>query len=197
MNESTYTYGILAFLACCVVAWLVRERARAVRAARLIAATRRIAVGDGATSTGLTGPDDLGVLGDAIDQTAARLRTVTATLRARQEWFRMLLEHGSDVILALDAGFRIGFAGPSLPRVLGWTVAEVARRPLADFIHPDDMDAVRASLETVLKRSGFGEPIAFRFRHADGGWRSVEAIGNHPDEWAGPEQIILLSLIHI
>ena len=191
MNESTYTYGILAFLACCLAAWLVRERARAVRASRLIAATRRIAVGDGATSTGLTGPDDLGVLGDAIDQTAARLRTVTATLRARQEWFRMLLEHGSDVILALDAGFRIGFAGPSLPRVLGWTAAQVARRPLADFVHPDDMDAVQASLETVLKRSGFGEPIAFRFRHADGGWRSVEAIGNHPEEWAGPEQIIL------
>jgi two-component system cell cycle sensor histidine kinase/response regulator CckA len=191
VNESTYTYGILAFLACCVALWLVRERARAARAGRLIAATRRIAAGDGETSTGLRGPDDLGVLGDAIDQTAARLRSVTATLRARQEWFRMLLEHGSDVILALDAGFRIGFAGPSLPRVLGWTAAQVARRPLADFIHPDDMDAVRASLETGLKRSGFGEPIAFRFRHADGGWRSVEAIGNHPADWDGPEQIIL------
>jgi PAS domain S-box-containing protein len=191
VKESTYTYGILAFLACCLAFWLVRERARATRAGRLIAATRRIAAGDGESSTGLRGPDDLGVLGDAIDQTAARLRSVTATLRARQEWFRMLLEHGSDVILALDAGFRIGFAGPSLPRVLGWTPAQVARRPLEDFIHPDDMDAVRASLETVLKRSGFGEPIAFRFRHADGGWRSVEAIGNHPDEWAGPEQIIL------
>jgi PAS domain S-box-containing protein len=191
VNESTYTYGILAFLACCLAFWLVRERARATRAGRLIAATRRNAAGDGDSSTGLRGPDDLGVLGDAIDQTAARLRSVTATLRARQEWFRMLLEHGSDVILALDAGFRIGFAGPSLPRVLGWTPAQVARRPLEDFIHPDDMDAVRASLETVLKRSGFGEPIAFRFRHADGGWRSVEAIGNHPDEWAGPEQIIL------
>jgi two-component system, cell cycle sensor histidine kinase and response regulator CckA len=191
VNETTYTYGILAFLACCLAFWLVRERARATRAGRLIAATRRIAAGDGESSTGLRGPDDLGVLGDAIDQTAARLRTVTATLRARQEWFRMLLEHGSDVILALDAGFRIGFAGPSLPRVLGWTAAQVARRPLADFIHPDDMDAVGASLETVLKRSGFGEPIAFRFRHADGGWRSVEAIGNHPGDWDGPEQIIL------
>jgi PAS domain S-box-containing protein len=191
VNESTYTYGVLAFLACCLGFWLVRERARATRAGRLIAATRRIAAGDGESSTGLRGTDDLGVLGDAIDQTAARLRSVTATLRARQEWFRMLLEHGSDVILALDAGFRIGFAGPSLPRVLGWTPAQVARRPLEDFIHPDDMDAVRAALETVLKRSGFGEPIAFRFRHADGGWRSVEAIGNHPDEWAGPEQIIL------
>jgi PAS domain S-box-containing protein len=191
VRESTYTYGVLAFLACCLAFWLARERLRATRASRLIAATRRIAAGDGDTSTGLRGPDDLGVLGDAIDQTAARLRSVTATLRARQEWFRMLLEHGSDVILALDAGFRIGFAGPSLPRVLGWTTAQVARRPLEDFIHPDDMDAVRASLETVLKRSGFGEPIAFRFRHADGGWRSVEAIGNHPDDWAGPEQIIL------
>jgi two-component system, cell cycle sensor histidine kinase and response regulator CckA len=191
VNESTYTYGILAFLACCLAFWLVRERSRATRAGRLIAATRRIAAGDGESSTGLRGPDDLGVLGDAIDQTAARLRSVTATLRARQEWFRMLLEHGSDVILALDGNFRIGFAGPSLPRVLGWTAAQVARRPLADFVHPDDLDAVGASLETVLKRSGFGEPIAFRIRHADGGWRSVEAIGNHPGDWDGPEQIIL------
>jgi PAS domain S-box-containing protein len=191
VSESTYTYGILAFLACCVGFWLIRERARARRAERLIAAARRIAAGDLDAPTGLQGPDELGVVADAIDQMQARLGSVTATLRGRQAWFRMLLEHGSDVIITLDAEFRIGFAGPSLPRVLGWSPAQVARRELAEFIHPDDIDAVRAALETTLRRSGFGEPIAFRFRHPDGGWRSVEAIGNHPEAWPGPEQIIL------
>jgi len=191
VNETTYTYVVLAFLACSLGFWMVRERARARRAERLIAAARRIAAGDPEAMTGTRGPDDLGVLGDTIDHMAERLRSVTGTLRSRQDWFRMLLEHGSDVILALDGGFRIGFAGPSLPRVLGWTPDQVARRPLADFVHPDDADGLRAALETTMRRSGFGEPIAFRFRHAQGGWRSIEAIGNHPEAWPGPEQIIL------
>ena len=51
--------------------------------------------------------------------------------------------------------------------------------------------AVQAALEGAVSRSGFGEPIAFRFRHADGGWRSLEAVGNHPRDWSGPEHIIV------
>jgi PAS domain S-box-containing protein len=186
-----YTYGVLAFLLVCLIAWLVRERSRAIRAERLLRAARRYAVGDLAPRSTIRGPDELGVLADAIEHMAAQLRTLSTTLRDRQEWFRMLLEHGSDVILTLDREWRIGFAGPSLPRVLGWTPDQIARQPLDDYIHPEDADGVRAALEATVARSGFGEPIAFRFRHADGSWRSLEAIGNHPRNWSGPEHIIV------
>ncbi|MBA2460141.1 MAG: response regulator [Gemmatimonadales bacterium] len=189
--ESGYTYGILAFLLVCLVAWIYRERARAIRAERLLSATRRFALGDLTGGSGIRGPDELGVLADAVDQMAKHLRSVTGALRGRQEWFRMLLEHGSDVILTLDAQWQIGFAGPSLPRVLGWTPDQVARRPLAEFIHPNDAEGVQAALESAVTRPGFGEAIAFRFRHADGTWRSLEAVGNHPPEWPGPEHIIV------
>ena len=189
--EVGYTYGVLAFLLVCLVAWLARERSRAIRAERLLRAARRYATGDLSPRPGIRGPDELGVLADAVEQMAFQLRTLGTTIRDRQEWFRMLLEHGSDVILTLDRQWRIGFAGPSLPRVLGWTPDQVARRPFDDFIHPDDADAVRAALESTVERSGFGEPIAFRFRHADGGWRSLEAVGNHPRDWTGPEHIIV------
>ncbi|HEX6104969.1 MAG TPA: PAS domain S-box protein, partial [Gemmatimonadales bacterium] len=189
--EVGYTYGVLAFLLVCLIAWLVRERSRAVRAERLLRAARRYAVGDMSVQPGVRGPDELGVLADAVEQMAAQLRSLGTNLRDRQEWFRMLLENGSDVILTLDRQWRIGFAGPSLPRVLGWTTDEVVRRPLAEFIHPDDADGVRAALEPAVARSGFGEPIAFRFRHADGGWRSLEAVGSHPRDWSGPEHIIV------
>ena len=189
--EARYTYGVLAFLLVCVTAWVVRERARAVRAERLLLAVRRYATGDLSARPGVRGPDELGVLADAVEQMAARLRTLSTAVRERQEWFRMLLENGSDVILTLDREWRIGYAGPSLPRVLGWTPDEVARRPLSEFIHPEDADGVRAALEPTMARSGFGEPIAFRFRHADGGWRSLEAIGNRPRDWPGPEHIIV------
>jgi two-component system, cell cycle sensor histidine kinase and response regulator CckA len=186
-----YTVGAVVFLLATAIGWMLFERHRAARTDRLIRATRRIAAGDHELSTGLQGRDDLAVLGGAIEQMARQLRATTATLRGRQDWFRLLLEHGSDVILTLDRDWRIGFAGPSLPRVLGWSPDDVARHPFADFVHPDDVEAVHASLTATVHRSGFGEPIAFRFRHADGSWRSLEAIGNHPTDWPGPEQIIL------
>jgi two-component system, cell cycle sensor histidine kinase and response regulator CckA len=186
-----YTVGAVVFLLATAIGWMLFERHRAARTDRLIRATRRIAAGDHELSTGLQGRDDLAVLGGAIEQMARQLRATTATLRGRQDWFRLLLEHGSDVILTLDRDWRIGFAGPSLPRVLGWSPDDVARRPFAEFVHPDDVEAVHASLTSTVHRSGFGEPIAFRFRHADGSWRSLEAIGNHPSDWPGPEQIIL------
>lgn len=189
--EVTYTYGVLAFLLVCVAAWLIRERSRAIRAERLLLTARRYATGDLAARPGIRGPDELGVLADAVEQMAGQLRTLGTTLRDRQEWLRMLLEHGSDVILTLDREWRIGFAGPSLARVLGWTPDQVAGRPLSEFVHPDDEAGVLATLALGPSRGGFGEPIAFRFRHADGGWRSLEAAGNRTHEWSGPEQFIL------
>ncbi len=189
--EAWYTYGVLGFLFVCLVAWIYRERSRAIRAERLLSAARRYALGDLTGGPGVRGPDELGVLADAVDQMAKQLRSLTTTLRSRQEWFRMLLQNGSDVILTLDADWQIGYAGPSLHRVLGWIPDQLARRPLAEFIHPDDAEGVQAALEGAVSRSGFGEPIAFRFRHADGGWRSLEAVGNHPRDWSGPEHIIV------
>jgi PAS domain S-box-containing protein len=189
--EVSYTYGLLAFLLVCIVAWLIRERSRAVRAERLLLTARRYATGDLEARPGVRGPDELGVLADAVEQMAGQLRTLGTTLRDRQEWFRMLLEHGSDVILTLDREWRIGFAGPSLARALGWTPDQVAGRRLSEFIHPDDEAGVLATLALSPPRGGLGEPIAFRFRHADGGWRSLEAAGNRTHEWSGPEQFIL------
>ncbi|HUF35831.1 MAG TPA: ATP-binding protein [Gemmatimonadales bacterium] len=182
---------MLAFLLVCLVAWLVRERSRALRAERLLLAAKRYATGDMSARPGVRGPDELGVLADAVEQMALQLSTLGTSLRDRQEWIRMLLEHGSDVILTLDRQWRIGFAGPSLPRILGWTPDQVVRRPLAEYLHPDDAEGVHAALELSVTCGGFGEPIAFRFRHGDGSWRSLEAVGNHPRDWAGPEYIIV------
>jgi two-component system cell cycle sensor histidine kinase/response regulator CckA len=189
--EAGYTYGVLGFLLVCLAAWIYRERTRAIRAERLLTSARRYALGDLTGGPGVRGPDDLGVLADAVDQMAKQLRTVTTTLRSRQEWFRMLLEHGSDVILTIDADWQIGYASPSLRQVLGWAPEQVAQHPLAEFIHPDDAEGAQTALEGVVDRSGFGEPIAFRFRHADGSWRSLEAVGSHLREWSGPERIIV------
>ena len=191
MNEATYTYAVLAFLGVCLAAWFWLERDRAGRAERLIAATRRMAAGDLEARAGVRGHDPLGVLADAIAQMAGRLKTLEAAFQERQSWFGLLLEHSSDLIFTLDAEWRIGTASPSLPRFLGWPMDQMLRRPLGEFLHPDDAEAVLAACQAIAGGADPREPIAFRFLHVDGSWRSVEAIAHRPRNWSGPERIVV------
>ncbi len=191
MNEATYTYAVLAFLGVCLAAWFWLERDRARRADRLIAATRRMAAGDLEARAGVRGHDPLGVLADAIAQMAGRLKTLEAAFQERQSWFGLLLEHSSDLIFTLDAEWRIGTASPSLPRFLGWPPDQMLRRPLGEFLHPDDAEAVLAACQAIADGAEPREPIAFRFLHVDGSWRSVEAIAHRPRNWSGPERIVV------
>jgi two-component system cell cycle sensor histidine kinase/response regulator CckA len=191
VNEATYTYAVLGFLAVCLAAWFWRERSREHRAERLILATRRMAAGDLEARAGVRGPDPLGVLADAVAQMASRLKSLEATLQERQSWYSLLLEHSSDLIFTLDAEWRMSAASPSLPRFLGWPADQMLRRPLAEFLHPDDSEAVLAAWDTIAGGADSGEPIAFRLLHVDGSWRSVEAVADRPRNWGGPERIVV------
>ncbi|HUQ14695.1 MAG TPA: PAS domain S-box protein, partial [Gemmatimonadales bacterium] len=191
MNEATYTYAVLGFLTFCIAAWFWLERDRIRRGERLIAATRRMAAGDLDVRAGVRGHDSLGVLADAVAQMAARLKTLGTTYQERQDWFGLLVEHSSDLILTLDADWHIGFASPSLPRFLGWPMDQMVQRPLAEFLHPDDAEAVLAAFRAISARPEPGEPIAFRLLHVDGSWRSVEAIAGPPRNWSGAERLVV------
>jgi two-component system cell cycle sensor histidine kinase/response regulator CckA len=191
VNEATYTYAVLGFLAVCLAVWFWLERDRARRGERLIAATRRMAAGDLNARAAVRGHDDLGVVADAVAQMATRLKTLGATYQERQEWFGLLVEHSSDLILTLDDDWRIGFASPSLPRFLGWPMDRLVQRPLAEFVHPEDADAVLAAFGAISARPEPGEPIAFRLLHVDGSWRSVEAIAAPPRNWTGAERLVV------
>jgi len=191
VTEATYTYAVLGFLALCIAVWFWRERDRARRGERLIAATRRMAAGDLDARAGVRGHDDLGVLADAVAQMAGRLKTLGTTYQERQDWFGLLLEHSSDLIFTLDGDWHIGFLSPSLPRFLGWPMDHMIRRPLAEFLHPDDAEAVFAAFGAISVRPQVGESIAFRLLHVDGSWRSVEAIASPPRNWSGADRIVV------
>jgi two-component system, cell cycle sensor histidine kinase and response regulator CckA len=196
VNEATYTYAVLLFLAVCLAAWFWLERDRARRAERLIAATRRMAAGDLEARAGVRGHDPFGVLADAIAQMASRLKTLQATLQERENWFGLLLEHAADLIITLDAEWRIGAVSPSVARFLGWPEDQLRGRPLAEFLHPEDTEAVLAAFGAIATGADPGEPIAFRLLHVDGTWRSVEALADRPRNWTGPDRIVMTARDH-
>jgi|GEM_PF-5067037 len=123
----------------------------------------------------LVGPNR--VLGAAEDITRARLNE--DWLRESEERFRNLIEHGTDIISLLDAQGRILYESPSIHRILGYEPEELVGNLAFDLVHPDDLELVAQRFLDATTQAGVAPPVSFRFRHKNGEWRHLEAIGNN------------------
>ena len=112
----------------------------------------------------------------------ARLRSHTARehavrdLAASESRYRLLAENASDVILLSDAAMNLTWVSASAQHVLGWSVEELAGRPASEFIHPDDLPALRNKV-AVSERGREQVRLRYRWRCADGTYLWMEAIG--------------------
>ncbi len=103
----------------------------------------------------------VGIVGVGIDVTEQT--RMEQQLRGSEERFRAVVEGGTDLIVILDADFRVNYASPSNRRVLGYHPSE---RPALDpwsLVHPDDLDYAReqiATLERHLAASAWPAPSA-------------------------------------
>ena len=113
----------------------------------------------------------------------ANIRDVTErqlaeqALQEREEHFRRLIENAHDITCILAADGVMTYLSPSIQRVLGYAPEELVGRNSFDFIHPDDAAGVAAAIQSVVtseEGTGYAE---YRFRHADGEWRHLEAVG--------------------
>ncbi len=120
-------------------------------------------------------PPETVIEGTLIDVTDRR-RAADA-LRESEEYFRSLIDNAADVIMIVDSDGRIRFGSPSLERLLGYRPEELVAEPLLDAIHPEDSETVRRMFATMVTGSGSAS-ADFRFRHRDGSWRHMEAVGS-------------------
>ena len=120
-------------------------------------------------------------------------RDVTARKRAEEERERMreaLLEserrlravlsrYSSDVVMFLDSDGVIRHQSPAVERVLGYEPEALVGEEAFGYIHPDDQERTAATFSEVLAKPGPHGPVEYRFRHQDGSWRWMEALGNN------------------
>jgi PAS domain S-box-containing protein len=100
-------------------------------------------------------------------------------LRRSEIYFRALTDFSLDIVTVLDSGGVIRYQSPSVETVLGWKPEEQVGRNAFDLVHPDDVGAVRLLFESKLPVAGATETREFRYRHKDGSWRMLEAIGSN------------------
>ena len=95
-------------------------------------------------------------------------------LQASEERFRLLIEHGLEVIAILDVASTIRYVSASVARVLGYQADFLLGRNALEYIHPDDRPAVQQAFEKILPLPGSTTSVQFRVQHRDGTWRHAE-----------------------
>ena len=120
-------------------------------------------------------PPQFVIEGTLIDVTERR-RAADA-LRESEEYFRSLIDNAADVIMIVDADGRIRYGSPSVERLLGHRPQELVAEPMLDGVHPEDAEVVRRMFAALVHGSGSAS-AEFRFRHRDGTWRHMEAVGS-------------------
>ena len=115
-----------------------------------------------------------------LEALVAELQESERKVRRSEERFRSLVQNASDIITVLEADGTINYESPSIERVMGHKPEDLVNENAFEYIHPEDRDRVKEFFAERLQ-SGDTEPrpIEFRFRHADGTWRYLEAIGTN------------------
>ena len=119
-------------------------------------------------------PAIVGIFRDIRDR-----REAAAVLRRSEERFSYLIQNLSDVITVVAVDGTMLYHSPSIERVAGYRPSELLGKSLLEFIHPEDVPAVRTALERVTLKVGSAAPPEFRFLHKDGSWVWLESVGNN------------------
>lgn len=118
----------------------------------------------------------------AFRENAALLRRaegLAAELRHSEARFRALVQHSSDVVLVIDPDTTVRYISPSVLRVMGYHPETIVGGRLLELVHPDDAVLLRGFVGDALALRGVTDPAELRFRHAEGSWCHIEAIGNN------------------
>src|SRR2546426_662418 len=126
------------------------------------------------------------VLATAIDRTATE-----EALRRSEEHFRSLIENASDIVTIVGDNGVFRYASPSVERVLGYAPVELLERNAFDLVHREDIALVAEALARAIQRPNVPQSAEFRFRHHDGSWRVLEAVGQARVDHGGSAQLIV------
>jgi diguanylate cyclase (GGDEF)-like protein/PAS domain S-box-containing protein len=158
-----------------------------------------LAIRVGVSSVG-TPLDELGFLAAGFPMTVVIMHGLGASLRKEKvltgalrdvevdSRLRTIVEHGADIIVLVDSGNRVAYASPSLERLRG---EATPFEHIDDFVTPDDLETLRAAMDSCRAAPGTVHRVRFGVRTGDGRWRYMEAIASDGHAAAGAGSIVL------
>jgi len=115
-----------------------------------------------------------GILGAAV-----QCKQAEKVLAEREQRFRALIQHSSDVAVILDADGTIRYVSESVEAPTGFSPDEYIGRSAFLLLHPDDLPFARQERESLLKSPQGVRRAEYRHRTKAGEWVFLEAAGTN------------------
>ncbi|WP_344305453.1 sensor domain-containing protein [Nocardioides bigeumensis] len=103
----------------------------------------------------------------------SELQAAEGRHRQQEQFFATMSQRASDVAIVADATGLMLYTSPGITKVLGYTPEDILDSEGWDFIHPDDVPAMRIQFARVAE-GGETETATLRVRNASGEWRWME-----------------------
>jgi PAS domain S-box-containing protein len=104
-------------------------------------------------------------------------REAEAALHRSEAQFRIMIENGSDLLMISAPDGPLTYVSPSARWLLGMDPSEMLGRTPSDLLHPDDVEYVIGVVRDIVSQPGVLHRCTWRIRHAEGGWRTMDALG--------------------
>ena len=116
------------------------------------------------------------VVGRRAARTVDRVNDLLERNEAR---FQAMVRDSSDIMAIVDAYGQLTYASPATERILGLDPESLVGMNTFDLIHPEDRPRFLRAFESAKAHGDTTESVEFRMHHADGGWRTIEAMSTN------------------
>ena len=114
-----------------------------------------------------------------LEEQAATEGLLLVDLQRSEERFRSLVQNASDAVVVMGEDGLVRYESPAVERILGRRAEDGIGRLATADVHPDDRLTFDRRLADVASSSGSEVAVEYRARHADGSWRTLEAIAKN------------------
>lgn len=103
-----------------------------------------------------------------------RLAEMYKMVEESETKYRLIAENTSDLIMVMDQEHSFSYFSPSHEHVLGYHSTEMERVKLCKFIHPEDADMFKNTIDQMFEMPE-SKSIEFRLNHKKGHWIEFES----------------------
>jgi len=94
----------------------------------------------------------------------------------REKRFRALIENIGDGIVVNDENSAVLYQSPSVTRILGYTFEDRHRKPVLNYVHPEDKETFLKFYEELAAQPGTPLPFQIRVKHKSGHYVWLEGV---------------------
>ncbi|MGH9344498.1 MAG: PAS domain S-box protein, partial [Terriglobia bacterium] len=101
------------------------------------------------------------------------------SVRQSEKRFKALVENSADAISLVDATGKVLLSSHAVSPIFGYALEERVGKNLFELIHPEDRQHVLPAFEKLLRDPSGSVTTQVRYRHKNGSWRWIEALGTN------------------